>query len=261
MDIIELNNEFIKSDNNLKDNKKIVNFDKAFFYIKDDKFIKIYNKNSIGVIGEKTILNIKHPNLMEFYFIKELEYDIEFYYKYYSKEDNWIDLIDIYNNYSPKTELIEELYNNKRQISLDIINVVRYLHDECNIAHRDIKPDNILYNSKEQKIILCDYEYCRIINKLKKNRKFILGTPLYFPPEMKNNKVNFIDYEKVDIWNIGFVMYIIFFNKMPIPTKIYNDSDVNLLVKDIKDIFFYTLNLYPEERKSLDEILKLDYFK
>ena len=233
--------------------------------IKDDKFIKKYNMNSIGVNGELTMIDIKHPNLM-----KSIEYIvnspyIEFHYKYYNKSC-WIDLIDIYNNNNPLKSLIKELYDNKKTISLQLINVVNFLHNQ-NIVHRDIKLDNILYNSEKEKIILCDFEYCKKIteypNKIKKN-DIIVGTPLYFAPEMSNKSLNFeIDYKKIDIWNIGLTIYILFFNTFPDYKKIFWNNDENIKLYDykVKELFISTLNIYPEQRKSLNHILKLDYFK
>jgi serine/threonine protein kinase len=252
-----------------KKNKKI-KYSKSNKKIEGEVFIKKYHIESIGVNGELLMLNIKHPNLMEYICNYEYKQEnalnptnnkfIEFHYKYYDK-NNWIDLIDIYNYNNPNNYLISEIYNNKKEISLQLIKVVNFLHNK-NIVHRDIKLDNILYNSNNKYIILCDFEYCTKIIYNGRNEKFIIGTPLYYPPEMLNKSIQQIDYKKVDIWNIGFTIYVLFFNKIPDANKIYWNRDENLLSSSIivKKMFISMLNLYPNERKSLDKIIKLEYF-
>ena len=42
-------------------------------------------------------------------------------------------------------------------------------------------------------------------------KKILIGTPLYYPPEMLNKSLKQIDYKKVDVWNVGFTIYVIFF--------------------------------------------------
>ena len=50
-----------------------------------------------------------------------------------------------------------------KQIILQIIKALKYLHS-LNYLHRDIKPDNILI-SNEGKIILTDFDLCRLESK------------------------------------------------------------------------------------------------
>lgn len=253
---IELNNKIIYS----KSNKKI----------KGEVFIKKYHIESIGVNGELLMLNIKHPNLMENITFHKYEEEntlnsynntyIEFHYKYYDK-NNWIDLIDIYDYNNPKYDLISEIYDNKKDISLQLVKVVNFLHSK-NIVHRDIKLDNILYNSNNKNIILCDFEYCKKIKSNNLNKKLKIGTPLYYPPEILNESIKQIDYKKMDIWNVGFTIYVLFFNNIPNANKIYWNTDRNLISSPIivKEVFISTLSLYPSERKPLDKIIELEYF-
>ena len=233
-------------------------------------FKKKYYIESLGVSGELLMENVKHPNLMEFIsYYKEKEVNpltlqddhfITFYYRYYDRS-NWIDLIDIYNQSGPIKDLISDIYNNRKEISFQLVKVVNFLHSQ-NIVHRDIKLDNILYNTHEKKIILCDFEYCK---KIKNNmtKKILIGTPLYYPPEMLNKSLKQIDYKKVDVWNVGFTIYVIFFNKIPKANEIFWNKDINLNFSSsvVKQLFTSTLNLYPRERKSLDQIIQLEYFK
>lgn len=263
---MENNKRKIEYDNNK--NKKL--YSKSLKEVDGNVFKKKYYIESVGVSGELLMENVKHPNLMEFIsYYKEKEVNpltlqddhfITFYYRYYDRS-NWIDLIDIYNQSEPIKDLISDIYNNRKELSFQLVKVVNFLHSQ-NIVHRDIKLDNILYNSHEKKIILCDFEYCK---KIKNNmtKKILIGTPLYYPPEMLNKSLKQIDYKKVDVWNVGFTIYVIFFNKIPKANEIFWNKDINLNFSSsvVKQLFTSTLNLYPRERKSLDQIIQLEYFK
>ena len=66
----------------------------------------------------------------------------------------------------------------------------------------------------------------------------------------------------MDIWNVGFTIYVLFFNNIPNANKIYWNTDRNLISSPIivKEVFISTLSLYPSERKPLDKIIELEYF-
>ncbi|CAK9160042.1 unnamed protein product [Ilex paraguariensis] len=71
------------------------------------------------------------------------------------------------------------------------------------VAHRDIKPDNILFNNRNQ-LKLADFgsAECFRDGELMTG---IVGTPYYVAPEVVAGR----DYnEKVDVWSAGVVLYI-----------------------------------------------------
>ncbi|KAJ3682337.1 hypothetical protein LUZ60_014910 [Juncus effusus] len=77
------------------------------------------------------------------------------------------------------------------------------------IAHRDIKPDNLLFD-QEGKIRLSDFgsaAYFGTDNFYHNSHKMsgIVGTPCYVAPEVLRGE----DYdEKIDVWSAGVVMYV-----------------------------------------------------
>ena len=65
-----------------------------------------------------------------------------------------------------------------KQIILQIIKAIKYLHS-LNYLHRDIKPDNILI-SNEGKIILTDFDLCRLESKGKDDPLTRTAVTLYY---------------------------------------------------------------------------------
>ncbi|KAM3507485.1 hypothetical protein MY10362_001744 [Beauveria mimosiformis] len=92
---------------------------------------------------------------------------------------------------------------------------LEYLHDEHQIAHRDIKPGNILVFSRNEKsksilVKLADFGTSKISME---NYTTICGTKLYWAPEMfKSEKLKMMGErqgygKEVDIWSLGVVAF------------------------------------------------------
>ena len=89
-----------------------------------------------------------------------------------------------------------------KQIILQIIKALKYLHS-LNYLHRDIKPDNILI-SNEGKIILTDFDLCRLESKGKDDPLTRTAVTLYYrAPEIFFGESFYTN--KIDIWSIGCV--------------------------------------------------------
>lgn len=88
-----------------------------------------------------------------------------------------------------------------------LMEAISYCHS-MGIAHRDIKPDNILFagnsNSFAQ-IKLADFGQASSYTPGEGLMQGIVGTPYYVAPEVLGMK----DYnEKVDVWSAGVILYI-----------------------------------------------------
>ena len=89
-----------------------------------------------------------------------------------------------------------------KQIILQVINAAKYLHS-LKYIHRDIKPDNILI-SNEGKIILTDFDLCRLESKGKDDPLTRTAVTLYYrAPEIFFGDSYYTN--KIDIWSIGCV--------------------------------------------------------
>ena len=81
------------------------------------------------------------------------------------------------------------------------------------IAHRDIKPDNIIVGSRRRKVVIVDFGLavnCR-------NSKFLYthcGTPGFVAPEILD-EASFEVTPKADIFSLGITLHLMLMKKFP----------------------------------------------
>lgn len=92
-----------------------------------------------------------------------------------------------------------------------LIQAVGYLHQK-GIAHRDLKLDNVLYDSQTQKIKLIDFGFSVGTCRDKKSESYC-GTPHYMDPDIAK-KVPYSPFA-ADIWACGVILYICLVGKLP----------------------------------------------
>ncbi|XP_020854780.1 MAP kinase-activated protein kinase 3 isoform X2 [Phascolarctos cinereus] len=91
------------------------------------------------------------------------------------------------------------------EIMRDIGTAIQYLH-AMNIAHRDVKPENLLYTSKGQDSVLklTDFGFA------KETTQNALQTPCYTPYYVAPEVLGPEKYDKsCDMWSLGVIMYIL----------------------------------------------------
>ncbi|XP_071706918.1 phosphoenolpyruvate carboxylase kinase 2-like [Rutidosis leptorrhynchoides] len=85
-----------------------------------------------------------------------------------------------------------------------LISAISYCH-RLGIAHRDIKPDNVLFDSRGN-LKLADFgsaEWFAMNDR--QTMTGVVGTPYYVAPEILSGR----EYnEKVDVWSAGVILYI-----------------------------------------------------
>ncbi|XP_058844229.1 MAP kinase-activated protein kinase 2-like isoform X2 [Acipenser ruthenus] len=92
------------------------------------------------------------------------------------------------------------------EIMRDIGTAIEYLH-LMNIAHRDVKPENLLYTVKEQNAVLklTDFGFAKETT-MHNSLQTPCYTPYYVAPEVLGPE----KYDKsCDMWSLGVIMYIL----------------------------------------------------
>lgn len=113
------------------------------------------------------------------------------------------------------------------QISIifkELCESISYIHS-FSILHRDIKLENILFDSNYH-VKLADFGFACQINSPEK-RTTVCGTREYFAPEIYSNKKQGL---KLDIWCLGIILYELCHNRTPfsLGKKDFKQADIEL---------------------------------
>ncbi|KAG0484527.1 hypothetical protein HPP92_008606 [Vanilla planifolia] len=99
-------------------------------------------------------------------------------------------------------ELMQALMEAAAELMQALMEAVALCHRR-GVAHRDLKPDNIMFDGKGR-LLLADFGSAECFGDGRAMRG-IVGTPYYVAPEVLAGR----DYgEKVDVWSAGVVLYI-----------------------------------------------------
>ena len=142
-------------------------------------------------------------------------------------------------------------------ILLNIINAVEALHKK-GICHRDIKPENMLFVGDNYDLKLCDFGYSTSFWDENKQKIFLrktCGTISYCAPELFEGKK--YDGEKIDIFSIGAILFILMNGKMGFLEATENDALYNNIKSKQYDKYWdilenrYHMKIMPEKFKKL----------
>ncbi|KAI3732290.1 hypothetical protein L1987_63494 [Smallanthus sonchifolius] len=143
---------------------------------------------------------------------------------------------------------------------------ISYCH-RLGIAHRDIKPDNVLFDSRG-KLKLADFGSAEWFRMNERGTiTGVVGTPYYVAPEILSGR----EYnEKVDVWSAGVILYIMlagappFHGETPVetfeavmrgnlrfPTKIFRS-----VMSEAKDLLRKMLCKDVSRRLSAEQVLR-----
>jgi serine/threonine protein kinase len=152
-----------------------------------------------------------------------------------------------------------------RIIFHQIAEAVKFIHGK-NIAHRDLKPNNVLID-KQFNAKLADFGLCHV-STAGKLLKTPCGSPLYAPPEILSSQ----DYDgkAADIWSLGILLYTMVTGTLPWSSenqielfRQIRQADIDVpahLSPTIQELLAKMLQRDPVSRLTIEEVLESSWF-
>lgn len=99
-----------------------------------------------------------------------------------------------------------------KRCMLDLLSALHHCHSK-QIVHRDVKPENLLFNSQTDDLVLVDFGMSREFKNPKQDKFLDLqcGSPSYVAPEVLSRRYN----EKCDLWSVGVILHILLVGYTP----------------------------------------------
>ena len=94
---------------------------------------------------------------------------------------------------------------------ISLLSVLRYLHIDKKVIHRDLNPSNIMVDNKFN-LKVTDFGLAKGISQSSNVNNSFVGTLAYSCPQIVQNE-NYN--EKADIWSLGCIIYEIMALKTP----------------------------------------------
>jgi calcium-dependent protein kinase len=190
---------------------------KKKYAVKIIKKKKIDNRFKEDFLNELSILKIiDHPNIIKLF-------------ETYEDENNYYLVMEhlIGGDLFSRIERMKEI--NEAYIALifyKIISAINYCHS-IGVVHRDIKPDNILFEdeSDDAEIKILDFGLSRKFSQNYSIMHSFIGTPYFVAPEVIKQEYNY----NCDMWSIGATAYMLFTGQPP-----FNDNTRDKVLKSIQ---------------------------
>lgn len=227
---------------------------------------KVINKKSSDALAMKhleqevsALKRLKHKNIIQLLDVIDETDQTTVVTEYMP---GWIDLFDFLDPddkpFLPPKESLAILGR--------VILALKYCHDQ-DVAHRDVKVENILVDPKTYKSKLMDFEFAREFSKDSPAKTACGSFPYASPEILQCEGKKPYDAKKSDVWSAGVVLFHMLTGNLPF----HSESNVVLrqliiagffdipdfVDKDMKDLIICMLNINPEKRPSSTDILNL----
>lgn len=154
----------------------------------------------------------------------------------------------------------------KLRVALEVAMGMLYLHNHCNLIHRDLKSLNLLATSQNELVTIkvCDFGVSRVVDR-RKTMTGNVGTVSWIAPEVFGQRKYT---EKADVYSFGIVLWELYTRKVPF-TDIHSFSipvavikgDRPSIPKDcptaLKKLIRACWDPKPQKRPSFQRILEL----
>lgn len=122
------------------------------------------------------------------------------------------------------------------------------------IVHCDLKPENMMINQHDQ-LLLVDFGLSKYLKDGMEVKGDQCGTKVYCPPEVVSETTSQVLYgEKIDIWGLGMIIWMMFAKRHPFKEKLHN---IRHNQKDLTNYNSIPFNFRP----LLDRCLCYEYYR
>ncbi|XP_028618928.1 sperm motility kinase 4A-like [Grammomys surdaster] len=221
------------------------------------KVLERGEKNDSVIMTEIDIIkSLDHPNIIKLFHIIETRAHTYMVMEHAAGGD----LV----SHIEKVGCLQE--DETRRIFTQMAYAVNYCHANS-IAHRDIKPDNILLDGKGS-VKLCDFGLAIKVTSGQRFRGFC-GTLEYCAPEIFTD-VEY-DAQANDIWSMGVVLYTMVTGRFPFEAKTYSQMKEKMLdpsysippvlSPDIANLIMQLFTVDPDQRPKICDITKHQWLR
>ena len=214
--------------------------------------LKLIRRNlEIELRGIRHCLNLKHPNLLDLYDIRQDAQGDTWVVMEYVPGASLEEALDAQPNGLPPEQAVAWLYG--------IAAGVAYLHDR-GIVHRDLKPGNVF--SSEGVVKVGDYGLSKFISCSRRSgHTESIGTVHYMAPEVANGRYG----KEIDIYAMGIMLYEMLTGRVPFEGESVGEvlmkhltaqPDLSMLAEPYRSVVARALEKDPEKRfHSVGEML------
>eukprot|EP00397_Hematodinium_sp_SG-2012_P063917 GEMP01089261.1.p2 GENE.GEMP01089261.1~~GEMP01089261.1.p2 ORF type:complete len:158 (+),score=38.29 GEMP01089261.1:2-475(+) len=89
------------------------------------------------------------------------------------------------------------------------------------MIHRDVKPENIMFEDQGTKLKLIDFDLCQPWWPTSPSSGRVVGTPGYIAPECLLGDFSPLS----DIWSVGVIFYVLMVGELPYCVELTGDTD------------------------------------
>ena len=209
--------------------------------IKVIKKVGMTDRDLMGLQREVSIMNsIDHPNIVKYY---ETYNDHKFIYLCMELCTGG----ELFKKIEQENKINESI---AAKYMIKLVSALQHCHSQ-GIVHRDIKPDNIMLDSRGE-VKFIDFGFA-VVKQKKQNLHDIAGTPYYVAPEVLDR-----DYGKeCDIWSLGVCLYHMLSGSVPFLGKDQQEVFEKIKSGEYPDIG----HISSECRDLLSKMIMLDVKK
>jgi serine/threonine protein kinase len=284
--MIEDRSKLVKSETKISENKPEQNYTYTATQIVGSGSFGVVYQATIAETGEvvaiKKVFQDKRYKNRELQILKELSHPnvIKLRHNFYTPGEKQEEIyLNCVMDYIPDTlsRLIRQYYKSKTSMpmllvklySYQMLKSLGYIH-ACLICHRDIKPQNVLVNSSNHALKLCDFGSAKKLIKGEPNISYICSR-YYRAPELIFGATEYTT--QIDVWSTGCVIAELVLGQPIFPGESASDQLVEIIKilgtpsktqilemnPDYNEFRFPMIKAYPWVKVFKNRIVNEDY--